>query len=94
MANFDNKKTPNPAEENDTELNIDVLDGVSGGVGESSGEQQEKRLPQPDPGIAPVKPEDIIDSHMSAGRKMIGRASEVGPAGGGFSMQRYKTEYK
>lgn len=94
MTNFDNKKIPNSAEETDMELTLDNLDGVSGGVGESSGEQQEKRLPQPDPGIAPVKPEDIIDSHMSAGRKMIGRASEVGPTGGGFSVQRYKTEYK
>ena len=32
MANFDNKNTPKFAEENDMELNLDELDGVSGGV--------------------------------------------------------------
>ena len=37
MADFDNKKTPNPAEENDMELNLDELDGVSGGGGEKGG---------------------------------------------------------
>ena len=32
MANFDNKNTPKFAEENDIELNLEALDGVSGGI--------------------------------------------------------------
>lgn len=37
MADFANAKTPNPAEENDMELNLDALDGVAGGGGEKGG---------------------------------------------------------
>ena len=62
MAEFVNAKTPNPAEENDTELNIDVLDGVSGGVGNqpSDTEKDMGRPPMlvidpvPEPDIAPA----------------------------------------
>ena len=37
MANFDNKKTSDFAEEPDMELNLDALDGVAGGGGEKGG---------------------------------------------------------
>ena len=79
MTNFDNKKIPNSEEETDMELTLDNLDGVSGGA----------RI-YPNLGI------------MEAGEGSPGLqttdttrpGTETTPAGGGFSMQRYKTEYK